>query len=185
MPKASVNYALAATLIASGVTFDDAASECGAKSGDVLKVGLFRKGVTRKQVEALAIVNDVNKSKTLRLANQASEILKRGMADIIQSQTDALSTIPAKADLDHIQSVGAALEPLVRSAKVVHGWGDEQAQGLIISMKEADPDSVTDVVSTVTSVAETATEPVNELAPGSSLVAESEQQKTPAIASEG
>lgn len=87
---------------------------------------------------------------TFRLATEASKVLKESFAGVLQAHTNALSQVQVKADLDHIQSVGAALEPLVRSAKVVHGWGDEQAQGLIISMKEADPDSVTDVVSSVT-----------------------------------
>ncbi len=174
MPKASVNYALAATLIASGVSFDDAARECGAKTGTGLRIGLYRKGVTRKQALAPNGVTSVNKSVTLRIANQASDILKRSMADILQSHTESLAQIPAKANLDHIQSVGAALEPLVRSAKVVHGWGDEQAQGLIISMKEADPDVVVDVSSSVTTVADSNRDSVTAL-----TEIESGQQKAP------
>ena len=157
MPKASVNYALAATLIASGMTYDDAAMECGAKNGQGLRVGLFRKGVTRKQALAPRDHLPVNRSVTLRVATEASEVLKRSMAEILQNHTGALAAVKAKSNLKHITQVGNALEPLVRSAKVVHGWGDSDKAGLVVigAVRQSDPDA--QPVIDVTTVAESST----------------------------
>src|SRR5512138_2319801 len=41
-----INYALGATMIAQGLTFDQVAPRVGAANGNSLKVGLIRKGVT-------------------------------------------------------------------------------------------------------------------------------------------
>lgn len=153
MPKASINYALAGTLIAAGLTCEEAAKQCGAKNGNSLRRVLHRKGVTARQARTVTGEQIVTKSMTFRLATEASKVLKESFSTVLQRHTDALSQIPAQPNLKHIQSVGAALEPLVRSAKVVHGWGDEAAQGLIIDVRQADPDTanvITDVAATVT-----------------------------------
>lgn len=151
--KHRINTVLAATLVAGGLSWEEAAQQCGAKNGETLRVMCYKKGVTARQARSVTAEHIVSKSVTLRLANEAGKLLKDSMAGILQSHTDALSKIPAKPNLKHIQSVGAALEPLVRSAKVVHGWGDEAAQGLIIDVRQADPDAanvVTEVAATVT-----------------------------------
>ncbi len=54
MPRASINYALAATLIAAGVSLETAAQQTGAKNGNVLRVGLNKRGVTTTTASKLA-----------------------------------------------------------------------------------------------------------------------------------
>lgn len=153
MPKASINHLLAGTLVAGGLTADEAAKQCGAKNGASLRRVMYRKGVTVKGARTVTGEQMVTRSMTMRLASAAGQVLKDSMAGVLQAHTDALAQVPAKANLGHIIAVGAALEPLVRSAKVVHGWGDETVQGLIVDMRQADPDSVnvvTDIDTTVT-----------------------------------
>ncbi len=157
MPRQTINYAMAATLLSQGLNYEQAAQQVGAKNGNSLKVGLFRRGVSQTATRSgeFAVVRATQVA--TRVVNAASDRLKEEMSGLLATHTGALSQIKPRANLKHIMRVGMALEPLVRSAKVVHGWGDEQAQGLIISMKEADPDAATVDVTSVTSS-------VNELA---------------------
>lgn len=153
MPRQTINYAMAATLLSQGLNYEQAAQQVGAKNGNSLKVGLFRRGVsqtaTRSGEFAVKRATIVAKA----VVNEASKALKEEMSGLLATHTSALKQIKPRANLKHIMRVGMALEPLVRSAKTIHGWGDEAAQGLIIDVRQADPDSanvVTDVATTVT-----------------------------------
>lgn len=129
--KKRINYALAATLISSGVTLNDAAPEVGAKDANSLRVGLARRGVTVGLCRAKTPLEGNINSVALRVATRASELLRGDVENILQSHVGKLKDIPAKANLKHIKAVGDALEPLVRSAKIVHGWGSETEDGLV------------------------------------------------------
>lgn len=159
MPRQTINYAMAATLLSQGLNYEQAAQQVGAKDGNSLRVGLFRRGVTLTATRG----SEFAIQRAVRVAtvavSGASKALKEDMAELLQSHTSALGQIKAKPNLKHILRVGMALEPLVRSAKVVHGWGDEVAHGLLVmgEMRSADPDNesvnaVTDVTTTVTAM---------------------------------
>jgi len=144
---------MAATLLSQGLNYEQAAQQVGAKDGNSLRVGLFRRGVTLTATRGseFAIQRAVRVANTV--VSEASKALKEEMSGLLATHTSALKQVKPRANLKHIMRVGMALEPLVRSAKVVHGWGDEAAQGLIVDVRQADPDSanvVADVASTVT-----------------------------------
>lgn len=144
MPKASVNYALAATLLAQGMDLEQIAPQVGAKTPNSLRVGLNRKGVNVTAAKVLQNIAGRTCSVTLRIASQASEILRRDASDILQAHVSKLKEVPAKANLAHIERVGQALEPLIRSAKIVHDWGNQEAQGVVMAGLLDDATPVTD-----------------------------------------
>lgn len=157
MPRQTINYAMAATLLSQGLNYDQAAQQTGAKNGNSLKVGLFRRGVSQAATRSGEFAIKRATLVATAVVNEASRALKDEMSSVLASHTSALSQIKPRANLKHIMRVGMALEPLVRSAKVVHGWGDEVAHGLLVmgEMRSADPDNesvnvVTDVATTVT-----------------------------------
>lgn len=132
MAKPTINYALAATLIATGVTLEDAAKQVGAKTADVLRVGLARKGVTAKRARALEPVGERRTSVALSIVSEASAALRAQFSDILSNHASKLAEVPAKANLKHLRQVGDALEPLARTAKIVHDWGSEQPNALVM-----------------------------------------------------
>ena len=168
MPAPKINYALAATLLASGMPMSEIAPQVGAKNANVLKVGLCKKGVNARLAQSPPQANRVSMSLVQKVANQASEILKRDMGDVLASHTSALKQVPSKVDLEHIQKVGNALEPLARAAKLVYSWGDEQIQGIVSLGVVEQIDQAQDALevessvsqATITSVPEQAQEPV-------------------------
>lgn len=131
-PRKRVNYALAATLVATGVTYAEAAKQVGAKTGDVLRVGLNRKGVSAKQARALPVTGERIQSVTLRVASQASTLLRDQFSDLLAQHTAALSKVPVKPNLKHITKLGQAMEPLARTAKIVHDWGNDSPSGIVM-----------------------------------------------------
>jgi len=179
MPRQTINYAMAATLLSQGLNYEQAAQQVGAKDGNSLRVGLFRRGVTLTATRG----SEFAIQRAVRVAtvavSGASKALKNDMAGLLQAHTSALGQIKAKPNLKHIMRVGMALEPLVRSAKVVHGWGDEAAQGLIVDVRQADPDTVVDVAASVTGVAERLTPVANQIESSSGDVAESGSNELP------
>ena len=125
-----VNYALAATLVAQHVTLNDAAIQSGAKDGNSLRVGLARRGVTATQARH----SDGQVQRAVIVANKAvsaaSEALREDLASILAKHTSALGEIKPRANLKHIRAVGDAIEPLARTAKIVHDWGNTDKPGL-------------------------------------------------------
>jgi len=169
MPKPKANYTLAATLVAGGLSYDEAAAKAGGGiSGQSLRRGLARKGVTLRQVRTVQGQQLVTKSMTMQLATQASEIIKQDFAELLQGHVSKLKEVKPSSNLRKAKEFADVLEPFARTAAKVHGWGDETVQGLIVDMRQADVDNVVDIATTATPVA-----------------IESEQQKTPTIASEG
>lgn len=63
----------------------------------------------------------------------ASNRTRDALAKVIEKHTEALAQVNAKADVKAIRKVGKALEPLVRSAKIVHGWGNDSIAGVVVS----------------------------------------------------
>lgn len=133
MPKQNrVNYALAATLLASGIHPDEIAPKVGAKNSNVLMVGLCKRGVNARNAKNPGLGTNVSLSLVHRVASQASDLLRKDFADILQSHTSELKKIAPRPSLRHLRAVGDALEPLARTAKIVHDWGNTEAQGMIL-----------------------------------------------------
>ncbi len=126
-----VNLTLAATMLTTGLTFNEIAPQVGAKNGNSLKVALHKKGVNKNMACNNLLSESVTNQLTFRVVNQASEALRSSMADILQSHTTKLSQIPARANLKHIKQIGEAIEPLARTAKIVHGWSDSGAMAIV------------------------------------------------------
>jgi hypothetical protein len=125
-----INYALAATLIASGVTLEHVARQVGAKNADSLRVGLARRGVT-----AMAVRNAEGNIRRLttvatRLVSQASEDLREKYANLLSKTAAKLNQIPIKANTKSLKALGEAAEPFVRMAKIVHDWGNQSKEGM-------------------------------------------------------
>lgn len=156
--RGRINYVLAATLLTKGVTLEEAAKHAGAKNGNTLRIGLIQNGITQKQIRALPDDPNCNSSVVIQAANKASEILKNRMGELLDTHTAQLQLVKAKPNLQHIAKVGAALEPLARVAKIVHGWGDETKSGLIaLGVVEQVDTQANQVLDVSSSVSETTT----------------------------
>jgi hypothetical protein len=79
---------------------------------------------------------------TLRVANDAGERLRGKFADILDREVTKIHKSPTRANLRSAANVGAVVEPLARTAKIVHGWGDGSGSGLVVfgAMDKADPE---------------------------------------------
>lgn len=143
-----INYALAATLLTAGASLAEVARQVNASSPEVLRVGLARKGVTATRARLLPITGERNVSVTQQLASQAAELLIADMGKVLAKTTSNLTKVPCTPNLKRIKAIGEALEPLVRSAKVVYGLGNEGGNTYNFAVLEsADPIAI-DVPST-------------------------------------
>lgn len=80
----------------------------------------------------------------------ASQALREKMADILQAQTEALSKIKVRSNIACIREVAETLEPLSRTAKLVHDWGSDRPIGIVLAGELA----AVNVQSTISSVPE-------------------------------
>lgn len=142
MRKATINYAKAATLIASGATLAQAAQECGAQSAGSLRVGLSRRNVTIKAIKCSEGNLIRIKGVASQVLAQESERIKGDFAELLRQHVSKLKDAKPSSNLRKAKEFADVLEPFARTAAKVHGWGDEQAQGLIVAMKQADSDYV-------------------------------------------
>lgn len=123
-----IDYALGATLVAAGFSFDQAAKRAGAATGTSLRVGLSRKGITASVARQQVMRSE-------RAADCALEALsartRNTLAHTVERHSEALSRVPARANIKSITQAGAALEPLVRSADKVFGWSTQEDPGIV------------------------------------------------------
>ena len=123
-----INYALGATLVASGLTYEAVAPQVGAKNGNTLRVGLQKWGASADKLRALPIHGERNQSAIVRLAAQATEVMRDNLGDTALNHIKQLAKVPAKPNLKHLQAVGNVLERFVGAASKLEGW-DTQDQG--------------------------------------------------------
>jgi len=131
-----INYALAATLLMSGMTLEQAAVEVGAKNSEVLRVGLAKRGVTCGKARALQQATaamagptpGMVATVTARLAthastivNEASRKLRQSLATATEQSAAVLEAKPPKNVKEVIQRAGT-LKSLVESGDKLHGW---------------------------------------------------------------
>ena len=141
MPVARINYALAAAMIASGATLEETAPKVGAKNAHVLRVGLSRKDVSRRNIERLPVTlkhhGRLVDSVAAQAVEKASERLRETFGDLLARHVGALAKVPVKSNLKHLARVGQVMEPLARTAKIVHGWDSQDKAGLLLEMCDA------------------------------------------------
>jgi len=125
-----INYALAATLIASGVTLEVVAQKVGAKTADSLRVGLARRGVTAMAVRSAEGNIERLTAVATKVVSQASEALREEYSNLLAKTAAKLNQIPVKANTKSLKALGEAAEPFVRMAKIVHDWGNTDKPGL-------------------------------------------------------
>lgn len=126
-----INYALAATLLASGATLAQAAEKAGAANATALRVCMARKGVTVKQIRTGEHHLEHIATVARRAVSQASEEMRELLGGELAKTTAALSKVRLKANVRDLKARADVLEPLARTAKIVHDWGNTQAVGLI------------------------------------------------------
>ena len=132
--RTRVNKALAVQLMAAGQTADQVAPKVGAKSGNSLRVGLHKQGVTKRSINQAIINNiapDVNQALALRVVNQASEVLRMDVHGIVQHQVNKLKGEPDEYNIQQVKALGEALEPLARIGDKLHGWGNKESAGSV------------------------------------------------------
>lgn len=131
MPRATVNYALAATLLSQGLNYDQAAQQVGAKNGNSLKVGLSRRGVTLSATRGsdFAIQRATVVANTI--VSEASERLRGDFAELLQAHVGKLKELKPSSNLKKAKQLAEVLKPLSDTAKTVHGWGAGDERGAI------------------------------------------------------
>lgn len=123
-----IDWKLAAQLRASGLTYNDVADRVGARGGETIRAGLARRGVSVGIRTALLSRGDNMAKEALA---KHSEETRAALSTSVLEHSQALAKVKAKPNLKHIKALGQAIEPLARSAKIIHGWGDAQKQSLV------------------------------------------------------
>jgi len=127
-PNKPIDVKAAAQMRASGATWEHISQQLGGASGDAVRQAMARRGVNtaiRTTINKIA-----NQQANESLAKQSEEI-KSALSSTVLAQSKALSNIKSKPNLKNIKQIGAALEPLARTAKIVHGWGESSNKPLI------------------------------------------------------
>jgi hypothetical protein len=127
-PKAKrINYALAGTLLASGMEWDQIAPSVGAKNGETLRAGCARKGVTKPMVRNLETKGQTRISVTAKLATEAESIIRQRLnSGLIQAADALLSKSPTRKSLSNKgQGHASTLETLSRTWRNLNGSPDQ------------------------------------------------------------
>jgi hypothetical protein len=138
-----VNYALAATLLASGMTYEEIAPKVGSASGESLRAGLSRKGVTLKHVRNLPIRDERVTSVTARVAAVAADVLRDRLNGQIHSQIGLLEAEPATR-YGELASKGqgraAVVKTIAESFKALNGGAETQVTVFGVNViRDGDP----------------------------------------------
>lgn len=67
-----------------------------------------------------------------RAVSQASEDLRQRLSSELAETTAALAKVKHGRDLKGIRARAECLEPLARTAKIVHDWGNTSASGIVV-----------------------------------------------------
>lgn len=148
-----INYALAATLVAAGHSYAEVAPQVGAKTGESLRVGLNKRGVTlRTATDALqAATPDQlrNAPMLLRVANAANALQRIGertrtkAANIAERLADSLAERKVPRNLEDAQVFASTLQSTVKTASIVHGWEQTTVNAIIMP---GDTEQVVDAI---------------------------------------
>jgi transposase len=110
---------------------------------------------TAQLIAEARTVKIVARETTSQLAS-ASQALREVFASTLAQHADALAKVAVKPNLKHLKRVGEAIEPLARTAKIVHDWGAGSIQGVILAgsleVDKGDQPRALDVTSAVEQV---------------------------------
>lgn len=132
-----IDYTLASVYLAAGMTYKEAAEKLGCTRGS-LEVGMSTKRLTQAarsaQTQFRQLTSPANVLKT------ASDLLRNNLSSELERTIGALSKVPTKASLKGLKARTDVLEPLARTARIVHDWGNTTVIGLVDSttLKQAE-----------------------------------------------
>ena len=145
MAAPKINYVKAAALLSAGLSYTDIAGQLGPDiDPDSLRRGLQRKGLSLKRVNNTAIgqssVSGVvsaalsaGDTVTLKAVRRvAGAKVREGLGRVLEAHTEALERVETRSEPEHIAKVGAAMEPLARTAKIVYGWSEGDGEGVVM-----------------------------------------------------
>lgn len=69
---------------------------------------------------------------TTQLAHTSGK-LRASLASVLQKGADALDQVDVKPTTEAVRDLAEALEPLTRSAKIIHSWGSEGPAGIVLA----------------------------------------------------
>ncbi len=158
-----INFALAGTLIASGLSYAEVAEKCNAGSVESLRTGLARKGVSLRRLKRVQNpiqgqeYRDTAQVQTVaaRAVHLGAEMIRDRLAGQLGQSVDALSTLPvAYPDLaSKGQGRAAVLKTLAETHKLLFGGADQTVIVFgVESMGESHLEPAIDVTSTVSDV---------------------------------
>lgn len=125
-PTKRINYALAGTLLHSGVTMEQIALQVGAANANSLRAALHRKGVTKRSAQAVTVGKHVTETITAKVATQAAEMLRENLGDQLGAAVAALGGKRiGYRDLANVgQGHAAVLKTLAETHKTLYGGAE-------------------------------------------------------------
>ncbi len=133
MAKRKINYALAGSLVASGMSLKDTAAQCGGTPESV-RVGLHRRGVTSRSIQKAGTefqAKIVSPTVTYQVASQAAEVLKETFNSILIGHVGKLAEIKPSSNMRKLKQIGQVIEPLARTYRTVN---PEQAKSSLVNV---------------------------------------------------
>lgn len=122
-----INYALAGTLLHSGLTMDEIALRVGAANGNTLRSSLSRKGVTKSGAKLIVDVNADKKSVdtlTARVSRDAAEIIRDSIGERLLGQIGKLSKRKVGKLANQGQGEAAVLKTLAETHRTLYGGAE-------------------------------------------------------------
>lgn len=124
--KQRINYALAATLLATGCEPEAIAGQVGAKNWNSVRVGLAKRGVTQNATKALPPSEIVVQRAAVNIATSAVEEIRERLTKELMHQVGALESKPVSyAKLaSKGQGRAAVVKTIAESFKSLHGGAE-------------------------------------------------------------
>ena len=139
--RTRINWVLGASLVGQGLELKDVAQRIGAKSGDVVRTGLKRRGIYRiTETEAnhvarqtvQIIVQKANKS-----LSEASNRLREKLSAEVEAQVAVLeqsppATVAQLGSTKDGEGRASVVKRIAETAALVHDWESERPQGIVL-----------------------------------------------------
>lgn len=120
-----INYALAATLLASGVNVEDIPPRVGAKNWNVLRVGLAKRGVTASATRALPPSQIVVQAEAVKVATDTIEAIRIKAGKRLEMQLDSLAAQPVGELASKGQGEASVLKTIAETHRTLFGGSDQ------------------------------------------------------------
>ncbi len=150
--KTRINYGLAGTLFASGMDWAEIAPRVGAKTGETVRVGMFKRGVTKRSVRALPGQEARILTVAAKSATVGADMIREKLGGQLGQSVDALASVPTEyPDLaSKGQGRAAVLKTLAETHKLLFGGSESTVLVFgVDQIAERALEPVIDVTSTV------------------------------------